>query len=56
MNYNQLAKKISKLTPEQLKQSVTIFDRDTEEYHPVKEVKVTNCTDVLDRDHFIIVY
>ena len=56
MTYAELRKYISLFTPEQLKQDVTIYVNDMDEFYPVEAIQVSDETnDVLDSDHIFLV-
>ena len=51
-NYLHMLILLQRMTPEQLKCNITIYDPDTDEYYPCKTLLTasdTNC--VLDKDH-----
>ena len=60
MTYGQLLEQLSKLTPQQLNQRVTVFQSDYldyptgEEYLPVNDIGVAVDDDVLDADHIVL--
>ncbi|TXG76190.1 hypothetical protein E6Q11_05155 [Candidatus Dojkabacteria bacterium] len=55
LTYNQLAKWIASMTPEQRMLTATIFDPVEDEFHPVTDIAITLEDDVLDKDHPMIV-
>lgn len=58
MTYHELAQALSKLTPEQLNQDVTVYIREQDEFCPlVKDYPVceSEVSDVLDKGHKYLV-
>ena len=54
MTYKELLDVLNKLNPEQLNQTVTVYDGTVDEYYPVNDCDFTKTTDVLDENHFFI--
>lgn len=55
MTYKELAKEISKLSPEQQECNVTVFVASVNEYQPVTgELMVAVDTDILDAGHPVL--
>jgi hypothetical protein len=59
LTYADLAEVISKMTPEQVNQNVTIFSRETLEYYPTVDdypiVQADDENDVIDSGQYYIV-
>ena len=56
MTYQDLLTDLQQLSPEQLQQTVTIFDPKEEEYiEALDGFEVTDTQDVLDPGHYVIV-
>lgn len=56
MTYYQLLELLSTMSHEQLKMDVTAYNSLEDEYFMCKELKVTNVTDVLDKNHPYITF
>jgi hypothetical protein len=54
MTYKELLDVLNKLNPEQLNQTVTVYDGTVDEYYPVNDCDFTKTADVLDENHFFI--
>ena len=54
MTYAELLETLTKLNPEQLNQTVTVYHGSVDEYYPVNGCNIIAFDDVLDKDHFII--
>lgn len=53
--YRALLKFLQELTEEQLDMNVSIYDQQSDEYYPAKDVDITVESDVLDEGHPVIV-
>ncbi len=62
MTYRELFHELAKLTPEQFKQDVTIYDRSVDEWYPLYSQELENTShprgflksDVLDEGHVFL--
>ena len=55
LTYRELLAQLQQLTPEQLEQTVTVYDSASDEHHGANElVYTTDAQDVLDPEHFVI--
>ena len=55
MTYQDLLTDLQQFSPEQLQQTVTIFDPKEEEYIEAMMFEVDDTQDVLDAGHYVIV-
>ena len=54
LTYAGLLERLKVATQEELRQTVTVFVRDTDEFYPVKSADVTLEADVLDDGHLFL--
>jgi hypothetical protein len=54
MTYKELLEFLASLSPEQLNQTVTVFDSVEEEYYPLASISFTDVVDVLDANHAVL--
>ena len=54
MTYRELLEQLCNLTPEQFKQTVTVYVSE-DDYVPVNDTGIAADDDVLDEDHFVLV-
>lgn len=55
MTYKDLLKELNNLTAEQLNQNVTVYLADQDDFVAVTTVSTTQETDVLDKEHFVLI-
>ena len=58
LTYGELLKKLSTLSPAQLKHTVTVYGEDADEFYPTTDTVTSNSetNDVLDDGHFYLVF
>ena len=56
LTYGELLARLYEMSPIQLQQNVTALNDSTEEYYPIESFEITNCDDVLDNNHGLLVF
>jgi hypothetical protein len=56
LTWRQILNRLNQLTEEQLDMEATVYDHWEEEYYPINDLDVADCTDVLDEMTPFIVY
>ena len=56
MTYQHLLNLLSWLTPDQLKDDVTVYDEVSDEFFAVKDSKTEETDDVLHKGHFFLTF
>jgi hypothetical protein len=58
LTYDELLAKLLTLSPEQLKQTVTVYGEENDEYYPTIDTATANSemNDILDNGHFYLVF
>jgi hypothetical protein len=55
MTYGQLKAHIEVMDAAQLKQNVTLYDKDVDEFYPINDIGFSDCIAVLDINHPFLV-
>lgn len=58
LTYQELFDRLIMLSPEQLKQTVTVYGEENDEYYPTIDTATANSemNDILDNGHFYLVF